>query len=62
MRDCQLFFGVDLPSIVLTKRFDNIRNLAIRLFRPTVCLVMGVLVELLLFLYYYHFASTMNGE
>jgi len=38
VRECQSLFGVDLPSIVLAKRFDNLLlDTVIRLFRPIVC-------------------------
>ena len=37
VRDCQSFFGVDLPSIVLAKGLINLLiDMVIRIFRPTV--------------------------
>ena len=37
VRDCQSFFGVDLPSIVLAKDLINLLiDMVIRIFRPTV--------------------------
>ena len=38
VRDCQSFFGVDLPSIVLAKRFDKfVDRYGNTSIRPTVC-------------------------